>query len=262
MKLFRFIGEKPVSLFKTKNKQKRAGIIIGASLLVGAFFCCQSNLFAIAWAKDKTAEESSAADELKQGDAKTSSGAAGLCESLEKISGEVNENMRQLCQKNTFEVASEEEKRARDLEQRERMEQAAFEKKVDEILQGTPMEQMTESIVEQEKIVAAFLVGIALKESSFGQHAPHKGGRDCYNYWGYKGGHNPTKGGYSCFASPEQAVQVVGKRLHKLAIAQNRNTPGKMIVWKCGRSCAGHSSAGVAKWISDVSINFNKINNS
>ena len=71
-----------------------------------------------------------------------------------------------------------------------------------------------------------------------------------------------TGGSYSCFSSPEQAVEVVGKRLKKLAIDQQRNTPEKMIVWKCGNSCVGHDPAGVAKWIQDVSANFNKINNS
>ena len=45
-------------------------------------------------------------------------------------------------------------------------------------------------------------------------------------------------------------------------LAQKRiDTPQKMVVWKCGSSCAGHDPAGVSKWISDVSIYYNKINN-
>ncbi len=60
----------------------------------------------------------------------------------------------------------------------------------------------------------------------------------------------------------QEKVQVVGKRLEKLAINQKLDTPAKMIIWKCGSSCSGHDPAGVAKWIKDVSINFHKINNS
>jgi hypothetical protein len=140
--------------------------------------------------------------------------------------------------------------------------QALLEQEIEPILSGTPMESMIKPISQQDKIVAAFLVGIALKESHLGRRAPVKNGQDCYNYWGYKGGINPTAGGYSCFSSPEEAVKVVGKRLKKLAIEQKRNTPNKMLVWKCGSSCAGHSANGVQKWISDVSIYFNKVNHS
>ncbi len=131
-----------------------------------------------------------------------------------------------------------------------------------DILEDTSMESMIEPISQQEKIVAAFLVGIALKESGLGRHAPVKYGRDCFNYWGYKGGINPTAGGYSCFSSPQHAVEVVGKRIHEFSINQSRNTPSKMLVWKCGSSCFGHTKNGVQKWVSDVSIYFNKINRS
>ena len=141
-------------------------------------------------------------------------------------------------------------------------EKEAWQKQVEEILLNTPMVNMKEAIIQQKKVVAAFLVGIALKESHFGRHTPRKNGKSCFNYWGYKGGQNPTKGGYSCFSSPTEAVKIVGKRLEKLAIKQKRNTPQKMIIWKCGSSCASHSPQGVSKWISDVSINFNRINQS
>ena len=131
------------------------------------------------------------------------------------------------------------------------------------ILIGTPMEKMIESISKQDKTVAAFLVGIALKESGLGKHVPVLNGQDCYNYWGYRGKRSRMgTGGHTCFNSPEDAVETVGKRIHTLAIKQKRNTPQKMLIWKCGSSCATHSPAGVAKWVSDVSIYFNQINNS
>ena len=134
---------------------------------------------------------------------------------------------------------------------------------INNILVGTPMENMIEPISQQDKIVAAFLVGIALKESQFGKHSPKLHGQDCYNYWGYRGKRvRMGTGGHTCFNSPEDAVNTVAKRIKTLAITQHRNTPGKMTIWKCGSSCATHSPASVSKWISDVSIYFNKINNS
>lgn len=132
-------------------------------------------------------------------------------------------------------------------------------KDLEPILGGTPMEQMIEPISEQQRIVAAYLVGIAKKESQLGKYAPSKDGADCFNYWGYKGKVNPVAGGYSCFLSPEEAVETVGARLEKFAIQQNRNTPAKMIIWKCGSSCETHSPESVAKWISDVSGYFFKL---
>jgi hypothetical protein len=132
-----------------------------------------------------------------------------------------------------------------------------------DILVDTPMESMIELISQQDKIVAAFLVGIALKESQFGKHSPKLNGQDCFNYWGYRGVRKRMgSGGHTCFDSPEDAINTVAKRIKTLAITQHRNTPGKMIIWKCGNSCATHSPASVSKWISDVSIYFNKINNS
>lgn len=137
-----------------------------------------------------------------------------------------------------------------------------LEKELENTLKGTPMETMVDSISQQDKTVAAFLVGIAFKESKFGVYSPKKNGHECYNYWGFKGKTNTTTGGYSCFSSPEEAVEIVGQRLQKLVQKNNLNTPSKMTVWKCGRSCAGHSPESVRKWVSDVSIHFNSINKS
>ena len=133
--------------------------------------------------------------------------------------------------------------------------------KLTDILVGTPMENMIEPISQQDKIIAAFLVGIALKESQLGRHSPKFQGQECYNYWGYRG-RSARKGtnGYSCFNSPEEAISVISKRLNTFVFKQHRNTPQKMLIWKCGNSCATHSPASVAKWVADVSIYFNKLN--
>jgi len=130
---------------------------------------------------------------------------------------------------------------------------------VAKIVKNTPMAAMIDQISEKDRTVAAFIVGIAMKESKFGVYAPHIGGRDCYNYWGLKAGGKTTAGGYSCFSSPEEAVKVVGKTVEKM-VAKGVRTPAQAISWKCGSSCAGHDPTGVRKWVSDVAINFNKIN--
>lgn len=127
------------------------------------------------------------------------------------------------------------------------------------IVKNTPMAAMIDPISEKDRTVAAFIVGIAMKESKFGVYAPHIGGRDCYNYWGLKAGGKTTAGGYTCFNSPEDAVKGVSKTVEKM-VAKGVRTPAQAISWKCGSSCAGHGAANVQKWISDVAINFNKIN--
>ncbi|TSA46142.1 hypothetical protein D4R51_00615 [bacterium] len=127
------------------------------------------------------------------------------------------------------------------------------------IVKNTPMSAMTEAISQKSRPVAAFIVGIAMKESKFGVYSPKLAGRDCYNYWGFKGGGPTVAGGYSCFSSPEQAIDAVGGKIEKM-IAKGVRTPAQAISWKCGSSCAGHGAENVQKWISDVAINFNKIN--
>ena len=130
---------------------------------------------------------------------------------------------------------------------------------VEKIVKNTPMAAMTDAISQKPRPVAAFIVGIAMKESKFGVYSPKKGGRDCYNYWGFKGGGTTVAGGYSCFSSPEQAIDAVGGKIEKM-VAKGVRTPAQAISWKCGSSCAGHGAENVRKWISDVAINFYKIN--
>lgn len=131
-------------------------------------------------------------------------------------------------------------------------------KKLYEIVGDAPIREMVPFISERDEKVAAFLVGIAKKESSFGSASPSKNGQTCYNYWGYKGsGGRGTGMGYACFASAEEAIKVVGDRIEVL-VAKDRNTPARMVnTWKCGTSCAG--DPGAPSWISTVALYFDKI---
>jgi hypothetical protein len=133
-----------------------------------------------------------------------------------------------------------------------------YETTIKKMVKNRPLEAMVPYITKQKKKTATFLVAIAKKESDWGKYSPKKGKKECYNYWGFRGTYNQTTSGYSCFDSEKQAVEVVGKRIDEL-INQGINTPEEMIVWKCGSSCDGHSTASVKKWISDVDYYFQKI---
>ena len=128
------------------------------------------------------------------------------------------------------------------------------------LLQDEPMEAMVPSLMKRDRETAVFLVSSARKESSWGEHAPQKDGVDCYNYWGYKGeGSRGTATGYACFVSPEEAIETVGNRLSELVHEKHLDSPERLIVWKCGSSCTGHSPESVAKWIADVKSVYQKI---
>ncbi len=126
------------------------------------------------------------------------------------------------------------------------------------IVGDTPIREMVPLIAKRDNKVAAFLIGIAKKESSFGLASPSKNGDDCHNYWGYKGlGARGEVAGYSCFASAQEAIETVGNRIEVL-VDKDRNTPAKMVdTWKCGRSCAG--DPGAPGWVSTVALYFNEI---
>lgn len=133
-----------------------------------------------------------------------------------------------------------------------------FAQKIYEIVGDAPIREMVPFISARDEMVAAFLVGIAKKESSFGLASPSKNGETCYNYWGYKGtGGQGTAMGYACFASAEEAIRVVGDRIEVL-VDKDRNTPARMVnTWKCGTSCAG--DPGAPSWVSTVAFYFDKI---
>jgi hypothetical protein len=135
---------------------------------------------------------------------------------------------------------------------------SAFEQKVTTMVSDKPIKEMIPFISQRDEKTASFLVAIAKKESNWGKFSPKKDGKECFNYWGYRGTYNQTKSGYSCFDSPAQAVNVVGNRIDEL-VAQEIDTPQEMIVWKCGRSCAKHRTYDVNKWIQDVALYVDKI---
>lgn len=166
---------------------------------------------------------------------------------FDHIAGEAGEGM--LAPKCDTETASKERVEAEVLSEEETRLRGLLE----EMLVGTPMEHMIPSLLERDRETTAFLVGIGRKESSWGEHAPSLDGVDCFNYWGMKGSGSRGVGmGYACFGTPEEAVRVVGDRISTLVHEKHLDTPERMIVWKCGSSCAGHDPTGVAKWISDV----------
>jgi hypothetical protein len=134
-----------------------------------------------------------------------------------------------------------------------------LERRIDRLASKYPIREMIPYISQKDRLTAAFLVAIAKKESNWGKNSPRKDGRDCYNYWGYRGTYNQTDSGYSCFDNPEQAVNEVGGRIEEL-ISQKIDTPAKMVLaWKCGWDCSGHSFWSVKKWEWDVGFYFRKI---
>jgi hypothetical protein len=131
---------------------------------------------------------------------------------------------------------------------------------VTEMVKGYPIEAMLPYIFEQDRLTAAFLIGIAKKESNWGKRIPVLADQDCFNYWGYRGIRRMMgTGGHTCFNSRKDAVETVAKRLNTLIHSEKLNTPEKMIIWKCGFSCSGHSRESVKKWISDVDMYFSQI---
>ncbi len=131
--------------------------------------------------------------------------------------------------------------------------QAELEHNVSELVEGYPMERMLPYILAQDPKTAAYLVGIAKKESNWGKRVPTKDGQDCFNYWGYRGpGSRGTAMGHGCFGSEAEAVSVTSTRLKTFLYEYQYQSPSELVVWKCGYTCAGHSPLGVKKWISDV----------
>ncbi|MBP7060954.1 MAG: hypothetical protein KBA91_03185 [Candidatus Moranbacteria bacterium] len=136
-----------------------------------------------------------------------------------------------------------------------------YEESIRDMVRGYPIEAMLPYIFEQDRMTAAFLVGIAKKESNWGKRVPVLEDQDCFNYWGYRGIRRMMgSGGHTCFNSRKDAVETVAKRLDRLIESEKLNTPEKMIVWKCGYSCQGHSRESVKKWISDVDMYFSQLN--
>ncbi|QQS61645.1 MAG: hypothetical protein IPN70_01810 [Candidatus Moraniibacteriota bacterium] len=151
-----------------------------------------------------------------------------------------------------------------ELRKREESEQTAkkkaFQKEIRDMVKGYPIEQMLPYIFEQDDIIAAYLIAIAKKESNWGKRVPVLEGEDCFNYWGYRSVRERMgTGGHTCFDSPKEAIDIVGKRISWFVYNQKRETPEDLIIWKCGSSCAAHDPYSVKKWIQDVDLYFSKI---
>lgn len=135
-----------------------------------------------------------------------------------------------------------------------------YEESIRDMVRGYPIEAMLPYIFAEDRLTAAFLIGIAKKESNWGKRIPVLEGQDCFNYWGYRGVRRMMgSGGHTCFNSRADAVTTVATRLEKLIHSEKLDTPEKMIVWKCGFSCQGHSRESVKKWISDVDMYFSQL---
>lgn len=134
------------------------------------------------------------------------------------------------------------------------LEEMRLERDVEKMVDGYPIEAMLPYIAKHDRNTAAFIVGIAKKESNWGKRIPvTPNGEDCYNYWGYRGaGSRGIEMGHGCFGSKKEAVRVISARIDTLMKEYHRDTAREMVVWKCGYSCDAHSSESVEKWIDDV----------
>lgn len=135
-----------------------------------------------------------------------------------------------------------------------------YKESIREMVKGYPIEAMLPYIFEQDRLTASFIIGIGKKESNWGKRVPvDEQGNDCLNYWGYRGIRDSMgTGGHTCFNDRQDAVETVAKRINTLIHSNELDTPEKMIIWKCGFSCTGHSAESVRKWIADVAMYFNQ----
>jgi hypothetical protein len=141
------------------------------------------------------------------------------------------------------------------------VEASEFEAELRKIVAGYPIEAMASLIAQYDRNIAGLIVGIGKKESNWGKRVPRTDeGEDCFNYWGYTGaGTRGVAMGHGCFSDAAEAVRVVGNRLQALVTLRKTSEPAQLTIWKCGSSCAGHSSESVRKWVSDVDLYFRAI---
>ncbi|EKE18761.1 MAG: hypothetical protein ACD_9C00246G0008 [uncultured bacterium] len=136
----------------------------------------------------------------------------------------------------------------------------SLEDEIRQMVKGYPIEEMVPYIAKKDRTVAAFIVAIAKKESAWGKRVPVLKGQDCYNLWGYRGQRQLMgTGGHTCFNSPKDAVDTVAKRITTLVEEKGKDTPEKMVLWKCGNDCeATGGKAAADKWVKDVDSVFKK----
>jgi hypothetical protein len=131
------------------------------------------------------------------------------------------------------------------------------------LVKGHPIEMMIPYIAKKDRVTAAYLIGIAKKESNWGKRHPALAGQDCYNYWGFRAQRERMgSGGHTCFDSPREAVDVVSRRIAEIIERNDAQSAHDMLVWKCGSDCSvtgGQRDAD--KWALDVDFYAEKILN-
>jgi hypothetical protein len=186
---------------------------------------------------------------------------------VEEITEEKEEEKKEIVQKKPVDSIVKEIEKVEDEKENENIEEGkkdASERTLEELayetVDGYPIEKMLPYILEQDPEVAKYLIAIAKQESGWGKRVPVLNGQDCYNYWGYRGIRRLMgTGGHTCFNSRKDAVETVGKRLEELIYKYDRKTANRLIVWKCGSSCEGHSPEGVNRWIGVVDSYYDKL---
>jgi hypothetical protein len=131
------------------------------------------------------------------------------------------------------------------------------------IVKGHPIEMMIPYIAEKDRKTVAYLIGIAKKESNWGERRPVLAGQDCFNYWGFRAERERMgSGGHTCFDSPREAVDVVSRRIAEIIERNDAESAKDMLVWKCGSSCAETGGQAAAnKWARDVDLYAKKVLN-
>jgi len=244
-------GNKRKKQFKKRSPARR---LRQALFLSGMFLCIMASAFVLA-------QESDGADGVSRDADPSKESLKELClfrleQELWESFGEDNglSNARTDAMRNCEEIVS-----GKDIFMSN--DRSELEAEIRVLVSGYPIEAMAHSLASYDREIAALLVGIAKKESGWGEHVPlDADGRDCFNYWGYKGaGTRGVAMGHGCFGSEEEAVRMVGNRLVELVAMRNTSSPENLIIWKCGSSCAGHSPESVRKWIADVSLYYDKL---
>lgn len=138
-----------------------------------------------------------------------------------------------------------------------------FEKELAVLVAGYPIEAMIPYIVKKDRKTAAYLIGIAKKESNWGKRKPVLDGADCYNYWGFRAQNERMgSGGHTCFNNPREAVNAIANRIDQIIERNNVKSAKNMIVWKCGSNCDATGGQEAAdKWIKDVDVYAKKVLN-
>lgn len=101
-----------------------------------------------------------------------------------------------------------------------------------QLVEGTPMEEMEEAIVNNKYGVSPYLiVGIAKAESNFGTDFYHWKDYRNYNYWGIKPSGGIRKDGsyLAWYSSPEEGVNEISRIIKENYIDQGFDTVEKIM---------------------------------